>query len=270
MQQQPHRIALAFELCTESEGMVSFSRPQDFRVKIARWQYWQGKVEVLAPNGQPVAYEVHAYARKWIGKGDKFEQLEHNEHPTAAEIERLVMDAAASMRGFPIRADDRSEPVAWIDPLDEDDFLDESDDPKDFDFVADDSDEFEDYLDDIDPDLEAEVSEPSLLVEPVNVAGEPVDMPDFGSCCACGKTETVRNLVSLPYLAPVPGTGWGCVICNLPADGAIAVLCDECVEKSPEIIEVCYGYVAEKKRFSVKAISERPFGHDLQKHSGEG
>lgn len=148
MQKEPYRVALAFELCTESDGMVLFSRPQDFRVKVAHWQYWTGKVEVLAPNGQPVAYEIHAYARKWIGKGDDHKQLEHDQHPTAAEIERLVMDAAASMRGFPIRGDGRSEPVAWADPLDEDDFLDESDDPKDFDFVADSSDDFEDEFED--------------------------------------------------------------------------------------------------------------------------
>lgn len=31
--------------------------------------------------------------------------------------------------------------------------------------------------------------------------------------------------------APVPGTGWGCVICGLASDGAIAACCDACAEK---------------------------------------
>jgi hypothetical protein len=57
---------------------------------------------------------------------------------------------------------------------------------------------------------------------------------DLGSCCICGKEdETVRNLGMLSFRAPIPGTGWGCVQCGLPMDGAQVVICDECAEKQP-------------------------------------
>jgi hypothetical protein len=47
-------------------------------------------------------------------------------------------------------------------------------------------------------------------------------------CCACGKVKTtVRNIAFLQQKAPGPGTGWGCVVCHLPSDGAIALACDE-------------------------------------------
>jgi hypothetical protein len=48
-------------------------------------------------------------------------------------------------------------------------------------------------------------------------------------CCWCGKDRICRNVVLIQRLAPVPGTGWGCLICGLPNDGAIAVGCDECM-----------------------------------------
>ncbi len=42
---------------------------------------------------------------------------------------------------------------------------------------------------------------------------------EYGTCCACGK-KPGRNLVTLDYYAPQPGTGWGCSMCGLPAEGA--------------------------------------------------
>ena len=51
---------------------------------------------------------------------------------------------------------------------------------------------------------------------------------NFGQCCACHGTKNVRTVVMLHRRGPVPGTGWGCVVCDLPLDGAISVVCDSC------------------------------------------
>lgn len=95
--------------------------------------------------------------------------------------------------------------------------------------------------------------------------GEP-DLPALGTCCACGQDgPTVRNIMMLDFRAPVPGTGWGCIVCDLPSDGAIAVLCDTCAENNAEIRDVCVGQPADNVRASIKTV-QRPFGHDLSKH----
>ena len=59
---------------------------------------------------------------------------------------------------------------------------------------------------------------------------------DFGSCCVCEKHDpTVRNIVCVPWKLPVwlcgKSAGWGCVVCDLPADGATAIICDQCEAK---------------------------------------
>jgi hypothetical protein len=56
------------------------------------------------------------------------------------------------------------------------------------------------------------------------------DMPDLGPCCMCGIPEP-QAIVMLSRRAAVPGHGWGCVVCGLPPDGAVAVLCDPCFEQ---------------------------------------
>ncbi len=65
--------------------------------------------------------------------------------------------------------------------------------------------------------------------------------------------------------APVPGTGWGCLVCGLPNDGAIAVVCDNCLEAEAEILEVCHGHPHEGRRMALSVINE-PFEHDPAKH----
>lgn len=85
---------------------------------------------------------------------------------------------------------------------------------------------------------------------------------DLGRCCACGRTgPTVRNLLSLDRRAPVPGTGWGCFVCHLPSDGAIAVLCDACVEAGREPTSACRGYVADKGRAPAWELPPGVFAH---------
>jgi len=79
---------------------------------------------------------------------------------------------------------------------------------------------------------------------------------DLGTCCGCGCTgETVQNLIMLQKKAPVPGTGWGCVVCGVPSDGAVAVVCNDCLRRDV-IKEVIYGYPTEKKRYSLAALTE--------------
>lgn len=96
------------------------------------------------------------------------------------------------------------------------------------------------------------------------------DAFDFGPCCAYGQPgPTVRNIITLTQRAPVSGTGWGCLQCGLPSDGAIAVLCDACMEASAPIRFVCVGYSSNGQRVRVETLSEKLFDHDLSKHPEE-
>lgn len=88
---------------------------------------------------------------------------------------------------------------------------------------------------------------------------------DLGPCCACEKSgPTVRNVIMLDKRAPIAGTGWGCVQCGLAADGAVAVLCDDCLGSEPK--SVCRGSPGENMRVSVLTLAPEPFAHDLRKH----
>ena len=95
----------------------------------------------------------------------------------------------------------------------------------------------------------------------INAASEIRDDIDVGACCACGRSDReVRNIIALAFRAPVPGTGWGCVVCGLPSDGAIAVVCDQCLELDAPIVEVCNGYATNGKRLNRIFVTE-PFDH---------
>jgi len=93
-----------------------------------------------------------------------------------------------------------------------------------------------------------------------------IETTDLGSCCGCGTHEGVNNTVMLPYRAPVPGKGWGCFVCGLPLDGAIAVLCDECLTKN-QIIFVCVGYPSDDVRAYAVHHQEDTFKCDPNKHN---
>lgn len=95
------------------------------------------------------------------------------------------------------------------------------------------------------------------------------DPIDLGACCACRKAgPTVRNIVCLPLRSPTPGKGWGCVVCHLLSNGAIAVLCDACMESGATIRDVCHGYPKENLRTARTSLKE-PFDHDMRFHKGE-
>jgi hypothetical protein len=93
---------------------------------------------------------------------------------------------------------------------------------------------------------------------------------DYDPCCACLEQKpTTRNLLMLPHRASVPGTGWGCIICNLPPDGALAVVCDDCLESRHDLQNVILGYPMEKQRVGYESISHTTFKHTQELHERE-
>jgi hypothetical protein len=95
------------------------------------------------------------------------------------------------------------------------------------------------------------------------------DPIDLGPCCACRQPgPTVRNIMMLAFRAPVPGKGWGCFQCGLPQDGAVAVVCDACMESDAPILDVCHGYASSSGRVARETCNE-PFEHDMTRHPGE-
>lgn len=94
----------------------------------------------------------------------------------------------------------------------------------------------------------------------------PDDPPSLGPCCICETETGARMIVMLPFKGLVPGHGWGCVVCNLPMDGASAVLCDGCLEDyaadRKTLRFACRGYPATEGRVPIEALTE-PHAHDL-------
>lgn len=93
------------------------------------------------------------------------------------------------------------------------------------------------------------------------------DTPRLGKCCICEQEgSSVRNLLMLSQRSPEPGTGcWGCFQCDLPMEGAVAVLCDPCTEKlhgGEAIRYACLGAPSENRRIPLEQLSAVPFDHD--------
>lgn len=97
-------------------------------------------------------------------------------------------------------------------------------------------------------------------------------MSDLGSCCICQTKFGVSTILMLDRRAPQGGRGWGCVVCGLPNDGAVVVLCDGCTElyeAGATPIYVCVGYPADDQRALYAELPDVPFGHDPAKHADE-
>lgn len=92
---------------------------------------------------------------------------------------------------------------------------------------------------------------------------------DFGRCCACGAAGGARNILMLERRAPKPGTGWGCILCGLRSDGALAVLCDDCLSDGREPVEVADGYLTSRRRVPIESLAPEPFAHDMARRPGE-
>lgn len=93
--------------------------------------------------------------------------------------------------------------------------------------------------------------------------------PDLGPCCICKTTHNVRNIILLDLKTPLPGRGWGCFLCHLPADGASAVLCDPChsayAAGTANLRFACRGYPATDGRVPFATLSSQ-FQHDETLH----
>ena len=93
------------------------------------------------------------------------------------------------------------------------------------------------------------------------------DVPEIlGPCCACGRDGLgLRNLVMLHLRGPIDGTGWGCFQCGLPNHGAVAAVCDECIDNETPIRFACKGYATAGERVPREELTE-PWDHDMSKH----
>jgi hypothetical protein len=93
--------------------------------------------------------------------------------------------------------------------------------------------------------------------------------PSFGPCCICGGDFKVRNVLMLHRKSPIPGRGWGCVVCKLPNDGAVAVLCDPCFKqlkaKKAKLRFACKGYPSKDGRVSIDELAGA-HDHDMRFH----
>lgn len=91
---------------------------------------------------------------------------------------------------------------------------------------------------------------------------------NFGLCCVCG-ADGSSNFVLLKRLAPVPGTGWGCALCGLPPNGAIAICCEKCVSRAfmGGITQVVYGMPTAGGRCDLSGLKNSTFDHDQAQHN---
>jgi hypothetical protein len=94
-------------------------------------------------------------------------------------------------------------------------------------------------------------------------------LPNLGPCCVCGRSKNVRTIVHLPFKSPIPGRGWGCVLCDLPPDGAVAVVCDRCCKTfiaEVSLNDACKGYPASDGRVPYSSLSGH-HAHNMTKHN---
>jgi hypothetical protein len=97
----------------------------------------------------------------------------------------------------------------------------------------------------------------------------------LGPCCGCGETKVgVRNIVMLGLRAPIAGHGWGCAVCDVPSDGAVAVFCDPCLDafqRDPRLDGqgplkfACRGYPTTEGRIPIARLTQS-FKHKLSRH----
>lgn len=100
--------------------------------------------------------------------------------------------------------------------------------------------------------------------------------PDLGSCCLCESTVDVFTVLMIRKKAPLPGRGWGCVVCGLPSDGALAVVCNTCAEQLETVGEdpatllrfACRGYPGPDGRVPIESLTGT-HDHDRSRHPPE-
>jgi hypothetical protein len=105
-------------------------------------------------------------------------------------------------------------------------------------------------------------------------AQDPGSISDLGPCCICERAQdgTVRTLVMLEFEGPPGHVGWCCVQCHLPARGATAIVCDDCIEthgnRIPNQIRFIMGgtYAAERVRVALEGFTRKAFDHNPDLH----
>lgn len=94
---------------------------------------------------------------------------------------------------------------------------------------------------------------------------------DYGPCCICESETDVRNLIQLDYKVKSE-SGWGCVQCGLFPEGAVAIICDTCLEKYSDKIEESIRFLMDGRERRIPVISEIdriPHEHDMRYHQQE-
>jgi hypothetical protein len=82
-----------------------------------------------------------------------------------------------------------------------------------------------------------------------------------GPCCGCGLERPLLSILMLPRRGAI-GKGWGCVICKLPSDCAIAMMCDRCMERGVDPAFACAGYAMDRDRIPIAELPDGLFEHD--------
>jgi hypothetical protein len=98
-----------------------------------------------------------------------------------------------------------------------------------------------------------------------------IEATDFGPCCACGREGEgiqAQNIIMLEQKAPTPGTGWACFQCGLPSDGAVSVVCDDCLNIGRPIRFAIDGHAKDKKRVPIEWLKGE-HKHYTSKHLEE-
>jgi len=135
--------------------------------------------------------------------------------------------------------------------------LEAGDDPtQDIGSDEDDADPFLDAVADAD---EADHALDALNVYPPDERSE----TDLGPCCVCEAPTGARNILMLRSKAPIAGHGWGCMVCDLSMDGAVAVVCDGCVGQPLKF--ACRGYPQTDGRIPIAELTGT-HDHDLARH----
>jgi hypothetical protein len=87
---------------------------------------------------------------------------------------------------------------------------------------------------------------------------------ELGPCCMCDGDQ-VTTIVMLNRRCAVAGHGWGCVVCELPMDGASAVLCEPCFERysadNALLTTACRGYPTTDGRIPIAELPPGEFKH---------
>jgi len=95
---------------------------------------------------------------------------------------------------------------------------------------------------------------------------------DLGPCCVCEGITGVRNMVMLDKKSPIPGKGWGCFLCGLKMDGAVAVVCDGCIKDLNnghiKVRFACRGYPGVDGRVPIESL-QGVHHHNMALHEAD-